>query len=159
MATKNSYIGSVAAKLSKFVNKTDLEAHFTLKTGDRAPNKEHCRAVCTLAVEAYEKDREGFVKLAQELSYNSLHRFMMAATGRPYKDRKSGKNSGAQFQADSIANCCLTELAHFMHRERPDVKYANCTDGLKAKLQVRSKYFKAAPRTTPRNRKAATTAK
>ena len=137
----------IAASLIKFISKTELTKHFTLKTSDRAPNKEHCQAVCNMAIEAYQKDREGFVKLANEMSYDSLSRFMMAATGRPYKDRKSGKNTGGQFQADAIATLCLTELAYFMGHKRPDVKYANCTTGMVAEVKMRSKNI-AAPRTT-----------
>lgn len=150
--TTNSYIGAVSSELLTIVNKTELEKHFTLKTGDRAPNRAHCRAVCTLAVKAAKMDRSGFVNLAKELSYGSLNRFMMAATGRPYKDRKSGKNSGGQFQADGIANLCLTELAYFVGEDRPDVRYSNNGTGLKAELKIRSKMYKPAPRTVTRKR-------
>lgn len=149
----NTYMTSIiAASLIKFISKTELTKHFTLKTSDRAPNKEHCQTVCNLAIEAYQKDREGFVKLASEMSYNSLSRFMMAATGRPYKDRKSGKNTGGQMQADAIATLCLTELAYFVGQKRPDVKYANCTMGLIAEVKMRSKKVRA-PATRKRTTK------
>jgi len=106
--------------------------------------------MCDLAAIAVQKDKSGFALLAKEMSYSSLNRFMMAATGRPYKDRKSGKNSGGQFQADEIANACLTELAYFLRMDRPDVKYASSSNGLVATLKIRSKQIKPVPRTRKR---------
>jgi len=153
--SKNTYMTAAIMSSLSFLNKSELTKHFFLKTSDRAPNKEHCRSVCDTAITAYNKDKAGFVQLAKELSYDSLNRFMMAATGRPYKDRKSGKNSGGQFQADEIANCCLTELAYFLAMDRPDVKYANCAVGLEAKLKIRSKTVKPAPRTRTRRKTVA----
>lgn len=153
--TTNTYIPSVKTKLALIVAMSELNKHFMLKTSDRAPNRAHCRAVCDLAIVASQQDKEGFVALAKELSFNNLNRFMMAATGRPYKDRRSGKKTGGQFQAEEIANQCLSELAFFLNLPRPDVRYGTTGNGMTAALKVRSKAVKPAPKTRRRQATAA----
>jgi hypothetical protein len=121
-----SFSGLYAAMVSLFGGRPrEVDDHLKKKTGDRAPNRAHCQAVVVLALDLWANRREDFVAYLRESDVPSPHRLVMAATGRPFKDRKSGKNEGAQEWADRLSTQILTDLAYLAGVTRPDVTYAN----------------------------------
>jgi hypothetical protein len=102
----------------------EVDDHIAKKTGDRAPNREHCRAVCVVSLDLWQQDRGRFLAYLADSDVPSPHRLIMAGTGRPTKDRRSGKNAGQQEWADRLATQILTDLCFLAGVERPDVTYA-----------------------------------
>ena len=134
----NTFMQSFAAQMVPFVNKNELgsKKHFDLKTSDRGRDTDHCQAVVKFGVLAYTKHRKGFEALAAEYGY-SLHQFMMAATGRPFENRKSGKKAGGQNLANEVATQLLTDLSKLVKRKRPDCQYNGCQVDLVAAERAR----------------------
>jgi hypothetical protein len=103
----------------------EVDDHLKKKTGDRAPNRVHCQAVCSLAALIDSQDRTLLVRYAQSVDAGSPGRVLMAATGRPFRNRQSGLSDGAQQWADSVASQILSDLAALAGVERPDCRYNN----------------------------------
>jgi len=123
-----------AATLAKFVKAQELAKHFVLKCGGRGRDTAHCNEVVALAAKAYDKDTAGFEKFCLNFGGYTPGQFLMAATGRPFKARKSGKKDGTQATADEIANQALSDLASYMGVQRPDVRYNKSDLGLVADM-------------------------
>jgi hypothetical protein len=103
----------------------EVDDHLKKKTGDRAPNRAHCQAVCSLAVLIDSRDRTTLVRYAQAVDAASPGRVLMAGTGRPFRNRQSGLSDGAQAWADQVASQILSDLAAMAGIERPDCRYNN----------------------------------
>jgi hypothetical protein len=102
----------------------EVDDHLLKKTGDRAPNRVHCRLVCCLAVDIWRRDKELLVRYAQAVDAASPKRVLMAATGRPFKDRQSGASQGQQEWANRTAEQILTDMCVLAGVTRPlDVLY------------------------------------